>query len=246
MYINDTHILYYTIFGVIGFVVGILTNWLNTKLPEYKKTLSKERYNQLKDNVKPNYLIILCNVLIYIALVYILGIKKDILENITLLKYLIITPFLLSIFKIDYNYKIIPNRINLVLFEIGLVFLFVQGIININIAINMILGMLIGAGAFMLITIIGGLATKKDSMGWGDVKLMGVLGLLLGVTNITIVMVLSFFIGAIISIVLLIFKKVKEYIPFGPFIVLASFLIMLIPNDIIMKLLITIFTLGRQ
>ena len=110
----------------------------------------------------------------------------------------------------------------------------------------MILGMLIGAGAFMLITIIGGLATKKDSMGWGDVKLMGVLGLLLGVTNITIVMVLSFFIGAIISIVLLIFKKVKEYIPFGPFIVLASFLIMLIPNDIIMKLLITIFTLGRQ
>ncbi len=246
MYINDTHILYYTIFGVIGFVVGILTNWLNTKLPEYKKTLSKERYNQLKDNVKPNYLIILCNVLIYIALVYILGIKKDILENITLLKYLIITPFLLSIFKIDYNYKIIPNRINLVLFEIGLVFLFVQGIININIAINMILGMLIGAGAFMLITIIGGLATKKDSMGWGDVKLMGVLGLLLGVTNITIVMVLSFFIGAIISIVLLIFKKVKEYIPFGPFIVLACFSIMLIPNNVIMNMLVKILTLGRQ
>ena len=246
MYINDTHILYYTLFGIIGFFVGILANWFNTKLPEYKKVLTKDRYNQLKENVKPNYFIIIFNVLIYIALIYVLGIKKEIIENITLFKYLIITPFLLSIFRVDYKYKIIPNRINLILFEIGLVFLFIQGIININIAINMILGMLIGAGAFMLITIIGGLATKKDSMGWGDVKLMGVLGLLLGVTNITIVMVLSFFIGAIISIVLLIFKKVKEYIPFGPFIVLASFLIMLIPNDIIMKLLITIFTLGRQ
>lgn len=246
MYINDTHILYYTLFGIIGFFVGILANWFNTKLPEYKKVLTKDRYNQLKENVKPNYFIIIFNVLIYIALIYVLGIKKEIIENVTLLKYLIITPFLLSIFRVDYKYKIIPNRINLILFEIGLVFLFIQGIININIAINMILGMLIGAGAFMLITIIGGLATKKDSMGWGDVKLMGVLGLLLGVTNITIVMVLSFFIGAIISIVLLIFKKVKEYIPFGPFIVLASFLIMLIPNDIIMKLLITIFTLGRQ
>lgn len=246
MYINDTHILYYTLFGIIGFFVGIIANWFNTKLPEYKKVLTKDRYNQLKENVKPNYFIIIFNVLIYIALIYVLGIKKEIIENITLLKYLIITPFLLSIFRVDYKYKIIPNRINLILFEIGLVFLFIQGIININIAINMILGMLIGAGAFMLITIIGGLATKKDSMGWGDVKLMGVLGLLLGVTNITIVMVLSFFIGAIISIVLLIFKKVKEYIPFGPFIVLASFLIMLIPNDIIMKLLITIFTLGRQ
>ena len=246
MYINDTHILYYTLFGIIGFFVGILANWFNTKLPEYKKVLTKERYNHLKENVRPNYFIIIFNVLIYIALIYVLGIKKEIIENITLFKYLIITPFLLSIFRVDYKYKIIPNRINLILFEIGLVFLFIQGIININIAINMILGMLIGAGAFMLITIIGGLATKKDSMGWGDVKLMGVLGLLLGVTNITIVMVLSFFIGAIISIVLLIFKKVKEYIPFGPFIVLASFLIMLIPNDIIMKLLITIFTLGRQ
>lgn len=246
MYINDTHILYYTLFGIIGFFVGILANWFNTKLPEYKKVLTKDRYNQLKENVKPNYFIIIFNVLIYIALIYVLGIKKEIIENITLFKYLIITPFLLSIFRVDYKYKIIPNRINLILFEIGLVFLFIQGIININIAINMILGMLIGAGAFMLITIIGGVATKKDSMGWGDVKLMGVLGLLLGVTNITIVMVLSFFIGAIISIVLLIFKKVKEYIPFGPFIVLASFLIMLIPNDVIMKLLITIFTLGRQ
>ena len=75
---------------------------------------------------------------------------------------------------------------------------------------------------------------------------MGVLGLLLGVTNITIVMVLSFFIGAIISIVLLIFKKVKEYIPFGPFIVLACFSIMLIPNNVIMNMLVKILTLGRQ
>lgn len=244
MYINDTHILYYTLFGAIGFIVGCLTNWFNTKLPEYKKILSKERYNKLKENLKPNYLIIITNILIYIALVYVLGVKKDILENITLVKYLIITPFLLSIFKIDFNYQIIPNRINLILFEIGLVFLFVQGILNINLAINMLLGMFIGAGVFMIITIVGGLTSKKDAMGWGDVKLMGALGLLLGVTDITILMILSFFIGAIISIVLLILRKVKEYIPFGPFIVIASFVIMLIPNEDIMNLLIKLFTLG--
>ena len=111
MYINDTHILYYTLFGIIGFFVGILANWFNTKLPEYKKVLTKDRYNQLKENVKPNYFIIIFNVLIYIALIYVLGIKKEIIENITLLKYLIITPFLLSIFRVDYKYKIIPNRI---------------------------------------------------------------------------------------------------------------------------------------
>ena len=244
MYINDTHILYYTLFGAIGFVVGCLANWFNTKLPEYKKILSKERYNKLKENITPNYFIIIANVLIYIALVYAFGIKKDILENITLLKYLIMTPFLLSIFKIDFNYQIIPNRINLTLFEIGLAFLCIQGVLNINLAINMILGMIIGAGVFMLITVIGGLAAKKDTMGWGDVKLMGALGLLLGVTDITILMILSFFIGAIISVILLILRKVKEYIPFGPFIVIACFIIMLIPNESIINLLVKIFTIG--
>lgn len=244
MYINDTHILYYTLFGVIGFIVGCLASWFNTKLPEYRKILSKERYNKLKENIVPNYFIIIANVLIYIALVYVFGIKKDILENITLIKYLIITPFLLSIVKIDYNYQIIPNRINLILFEIGLIFLCLQGILNINLAINMLLGMVIGAGAFMLITLIGGLAAKKDAMGWGDVKLMGALGLLFGVTDITILMILSFFIGAIISVLLLILRKAKEYVPFGPFIVIACFVIMLIPNQEIINLLMKIFTIG--
>ena len=244
MYINDTHILYYTVFGAIGFIVGCLASWFNTKLPEYKKILSKERYNKLKENIVPNYFIIIANVLIYIALVYVFGIKKDILGNIELLKCLIITPFLLSIIKIDCNCQIIPNRINLTLFEIGLVVLFIQGIFNINLATNMLLGMLIGAGAFMLITVIGGIAAKKDAMGWGDVKLMGALGLLFGFTDIVLIMILSFFIGAIISIVLLILRKAKEYVPFGPFIVIASFIVMLISNQEIINLLMKIFTIG--
>ena len=43
MYINDTHILYYTLFGVIGFIVGCIASWFNTKLPEYKKILSNKK-----------------------------------------------------------------------------------------------------------------------------------------------------------------------------------------------------------
>ena len=150
----------------------------------------------------------------------------------------------MSIIKIDCNCQIIPNRINLTLFEIGLVVLFIQGIFNINLATNMLLGMLIGAGAFMLITVIGGIAAKKDAMGWGDVKLMGALGLLFGFTDIVLIMILSFFIGAIISIVLLILRKAKEYVPFGPFIVIASFIVMLISNQEIINLLMKIFTIG--
>ena len=65
----------------------------------------------------------------------------------------------------------------------------------------------------------------------GDVKLMGMLGLLFGFENIIQIFVFSFFIGAIVSVFLLItrIKKADDYIPFGPFIVIASFITMFLP-----------------
>ena len=58
--------------------------------------------------------------------------------------------------------------------------------------------------------------------------------------------IIAFLIGAILSILLLItkIKKMDEYIPFGPFIVLATFLVMFVPYSIITTILLKIFTLG--
>ena len=64
---------------------------------------------------------------------------------------------LLSAFIIDYKLQIIPNRLNLTIFEIGLVFTFLYGLSNTAIAINMLLGMLAGGGIFLLITFLGGM-----------------------------------------------------------------------------------------
>ena len=83
-------------------------------------------------------------------------------------------------------------------------------------------------------------------MGLGDVKLMGALGLYFGWTNIIIVSLLSFLIGAVLSIFLLMtkIKKTDEYIPFGPFIALGAFITFFVPYNIIINVLINIFTLG--
>lgn len=83
-------------------------------------------------------------------------------------------------------------------------------------------------------------------MGFGDVKLMGALGLYFGFSNIVIITLVSFLIGAILSIVLLVtkIKKSDEYIPFGPFIVLATFISMYVPFETIKLVLMQIFTLG--
>ena len=83
-------------------------------------------------------------------------------------------------------------------------------------------------------------------MGFGDVKLMGALGLYFGLSNIVVITLLSFLIGAILSIILLAtkIKKMDEYIPFGPFIVLGTFISIFVPFQVIKNILLEVFTLG--
>ncbi len=242
MYINDVHILYYVLFGVLGLFVGQLVNWCNQRLPEYKKIFSKEMFK----NIKPNYILMIVTSLIYLVMLYNFGISSEFINNVKLIKFLILTPMLLSAFVIDYKLQIIPNRLNLTIFEVGLVFTFIEGMINFNIAIYYLLGMLAGGGIFLLITLIGGLIAGKEAMGFGDVKLMGALGLFFGWPNMIIISLISFLVGAILSIILLITKKksTSEYIPFGPFIVIATFITILVPTSVLINVLFKIFTLG--
>ena len=246
MYINDVYIVYYVIALLLGLIVGELVGWLNDRLPEEKKVFSKDFFIEHKINFKPHYILMLITSIIYIGLVYKFGIKDTIVANLDLIKYAILTPLLLSAFVIDYRLQIIPNRLNLTIFEIGIIFTFLYGLSDIAISINMFLGMLAGGGIFLLITLVGGLIYGKEAMGFGDVKLMGALGLFFGLSNIIIITLVSFLIGAILSIGLLAtkMKKTDEYIPFGPFIVIATFISMFVPFEQMKTLLMQVFTLG--
>lgn len=136
------------------------------------------------------------------------------------------------------------------MFETGLTFTFIEVISNtslgMNTFINNMLGMVVGGGIFLLITVIGGLIAGKEAMGFGDVKLMGALGLFVGWPSIIIVSVIAFLLAAIISIAILIIKKgnANEYIPFGPFIVISTFIVMFIPFNTLLIIVLKIFTLG--
>ncbi len=246
MYINDVNIIYYVIAAIIGLFVGEGVNWANKRLPEYKPVFSKEFFTEMKMNFKPNYILMFLISAIYVTLIYRFGIKETLIANLDLIKFLILTPMLLSAFVIDYKLQIIPNRLNLTIFEIGIIFAFLYGLSDVAITIKMLIGMLIGGGIFLFITLIGGLIYGKEAMGFGDVKLMGALGLFFGQYNIIAVTLVSFLIGAILSIILLVskIKKSDEYIPFGPFIVIASFISMYVPFEQIKLILLKIFTLG--
>lgn len=244
MYINDLHILTYVVAGIIGLFVGQFIDWCNLRLPEHKKVFSRDFYKEYLKNAKPKYLLMVIVVVAYIALLYFNGLTID------TIKFMFLIPMLIIAFMVDYKLQIIPNRLTLTIFELGLVFTFAETLLNINVGINIfvnnLLGMLVGGGIFLLITLIGGIIAGKEAMGFGDVKLMGALGLFFGWLNMILISVMAFLFAAIVSIIILISrkKKMNEYIPFGPFIVVASMIPMYLSTSNLLLILLKIFSLG--
>lgn len=246
MYINDTHIGFYVVAAIVGLMVGQFSDWMNKRLPENKKVFSLDIFRELKIQFRPNYIIMLVTSAIYVGLIYSFGIQNSLIGNFNLIKYALLTPMLLSAFVIDFKHKIIPDRLNLTIFEVGIVIAFLYGFSNVAITIDLLFGMLAGGAIFAIIALIGGMIYGKEAMGLGDVKFIAALGLYFGLTNIVIISVMSFLLGAIVGIILIVFrvKKSNEYIPFGPFIVISTLICMFVPAELIIGMMRTIFTLG--
>jgi leader peptidase (prepilin peptidase)/N-methyltransferase len=126
---------------------------------------------------------------------------------------------LIVIFFIDLDHQIIPNRLVLVLLGLTVVGFFVNPQVTV---VQALLGGLLGGGLFLLLAVVSG-----GGMGGGDIKLTAVFGLWFGWGPLLLLMFLSFLGGGLVSGVLLALgiKKRKDGIPFGPFLVLAAFVV---------------------
>ena len=84
-----------------------------------------------------------------------------------------------------------------------------------------------GVGSFLvmyLIKVLGDKAFKKESLGGGDIKLMFLFGLVLGLDMSIITIFLATFIAFPIALIILISDK-ENIIPFGPFLSMAAILL---------------------
>lgn len=79
-----------------------------------------------------------------------------------------------------------------------------------------------GLSAFLLIAVI--ILISRGGMGGGDMKLFGVLGIVLGLEKVLLAFLLACLLGTVFGIALLWLKIVRrrQPIPFGPYIVLAA------------------------
>lgn len=147
--------------------------------------------------------------------------------SILFIKYAILASILIVISFIDYDHQIIPDEI--IIF--GIILSFMPHIID-NCKVNILngtIGLLIGGGLFLIIALI------TNAMGGGDIKLMGMLGFSLGYKYILLITLLSFIIGAVVSLILIgiKIKSRKDFIPFGPFIAMATLVTIYSGDEII-------------
>lgn len=125
--------------------------------------------------------------------------------------------FFILIAAIDFRLFIIPDALN-----IGIAILGAGTAILQKDYLNHVLAAVIGALFFGAIV----LATRGQGMGGGDIKLAGAMGLLLGLPDVVFAFMSAFIIGALWGVSLMILRKktLKDAVPFGPFLVIGTFL----------------------
>lgn len=143
--------------------------------------------------------------------------------------FALIFAILIIISFYDLRHKIIPDSLSLTLAILSFlsVFLFSNFIFNPHIPnISEFYGVLISLPFAFFFFI-----SRGRWMGFGDAKLAFGLGLFLGIYYAITALFISFWLGAIVGILLIVLNKVKgmkSEIPFAPFLALASFIVFIL------------------
>ena len=196
-------------------------------IPLLSYILLKGRCRNCKSKISIQYPIVeFITGLIYLIIYLIYGL------SIQTLIYIILSSALIIIAFIDLNQQIIPDVISLPGIAIGFILSFFVPYIAF---INSALGVVVGGGVILIIGLGGSVIFKKEAMGGGDIKLAAMIGAFLGWRYIIISLFLGFFLGALIGIILIMtkIKKREDVIPFGPFIILGSFITLIWGEKII-------------
>jgi len=148
--------------------------------------------------------------------------------------YSIIATFLMFIFLYDLKYFIIPDKVVFSAIFLVLVFHFVNYFKHFTpdiFSFNYIFASLLASLFFYSIYFF----SKGAAMGFGDVKLGFLLGLIFGFPKILLILWLTFIIGGPTALILVLLKKknLKSQIPLGPFLVIGAFITLLLGTEIL-------------
>lgn len=153
-----------------------------------------------------------------------------IVDGLRLIGLVIFTIFLIIIFLYDFKYYLILDKVTMpamllaIMWQLALDFSW-QSFISVSVAA------LLGGGFFLLQYIV----SKGKWIGGGDIRLGLLMGLILGWPNIIVALLLSYVIGAVFAVGMLLLKKKQwgSQIPFGTFLSIGTFIAMLYGKELI-------------
>jgi len=131
----------------------------------------------------------------------------------------------LAIVFFDLKKMIIPDELSFLLIVIGLGARLFNGDF-----LDGLYGVALGFGIYFAIRFVSGFIFKRETLGLGDCKLGAGIGAVWGSIFVIYTIYLSFIIGALLGGILLAlsFKKRQDTLPFGPMMIAASFLILVL------------------
>jgi leader peptidase (prepilin peptidase)/N-methyltransferase len=147
--------------------------------------------------------------------------------------YAVLVAGLILVTFVDLADWTIPNEVTLPGIPLGLVcsvvgmFYPASGLL-VKDVFDALIGAGVGGGILYLLDKLTVLLVKKRGMGFGDVKLLAMLGAFLGWKSVPVIIVISSLVGSIVGLTMLFIRKRKgieqeaHYLPFGPYLALAG------------------------
>jgi len=128
---------------------------------------------------------------------------------------------LLALAVIDINTMTLPDELTLGLLWLGLAFNLFGSFVTLE---ESVLGAMIGYLSLWLVFQLHRLLTNREGMGYGDFKLLAMIGACLGWTILLPTILIASISASVIGITLLLFGKLKKdsAMPFGPFLALGA------------------------
>ena len=127
---------------------------------------------------------------------------------------------------IDIGHKLLPDNITLPLLWLGILLSLFDVFVSLE---ESVLGAMIGYLSLWSVFMLFKLFTGKEGMGYGDFKLLAMLGAWLGWKPLLVVILTSSMVGAIVGISMILLKKNDRdtQIPFGPYLAAAGWMTLL-------------------
>jgi leader peptidase (prepilin peptidase) / N-methyltransferase len=96
--------------------------------------------------------------------------------------------------------------------------------------IGSLLGMVGGAGMVWMVAVVGKWIFRKDAMGFGDVKFMGMIGGFLGPVPVLMVFFIGCVAGSVVGLTVFALTR-NRYMAFGPYLALGGAVMLLFGNE---------------